>query len=29
MSRRIRIIVSVFFGLSAIALCVMWVRSYW
>jgi hypothetical protein len=29
MKRRLRIAVSVFFALVAIALCVLWVRSYW
>ena len=27
--RRVRIAVSVFFGLLTLALCVLWVRSYW
>ncbi len=27
--RKLRIAVSVFFGLLAVALCVLWVRSYW
>jgi len=27
--RRLRIAVSVFFGVLAVALCVLWVRSYW
>ncbi len=26
---RLRIAVSVFFGVLAVALCVLWVRSYW
>jgi hypothetical protein len=29
MKRRLRIAVSVFFGLVCVALCVLWVRSYW
>ena len=29
MRRRVRIAVSVFFGVVAVALCVLWVRSYW
>ncbi|MGD9632266.1 MAG: hypothetical protein AB7G28_25845 [Pirellulales bacterium] len=29
MARRIRIAASVFFGLLTVALCVLWVRSYW
>lgn len=29
MARRARIAVSVFFGLLTVALCVLWVRSYW
>ena len=27
--RRVRIAVSVFFGVMTVALCVLWVRSYW
>ena len=29
MARKARIAVSVFFGMLAVALCVLWVRSYW
>jgi len=29
MARKLRIAVSVFFGLLTLALCVLWVRSYW
>jgi hypothetical protein len=29
MARKLRIAVSVFFGLLTVALCVLWVRSYW
>lgn len=29
MDRKLRIAVSVFFGLLTVALCVLWVRSYW
>jgi hypothetical protein len=29
MVRKLRIAVSVFFGLLTVALCVLWVRSYW
>jgi hypothetical protein len=29
MARKLRIAVSVFFALVAVALCVLWVRSYW
>jgi hypothetical protein len=29
MARKLRIAVSVFFGVVTVALCVLWVRSYW
>ena len=29
MPRKLRIAVSVFFGVLTVALCVLWVRSYW